>query len=133
MKATTTIAIAPAQIVELPTSPLNAGMMTWSVTRPSTTVPNTDVSAKTTEPVTEVAKGAGCATMNRRKVATPRRHRLRSVVSGTCGYLFGIDRRGYRFGSPSLHSFLPDAQIVFPREFRSERRCERVHRGRTRP
>src|SRR5215831_11961713 len=87
--ATTTIAIAPVQIVELATSPLNAGMMTWSVTRPSTTVPSTDVSANTTEPVTDVANGPGCATMNRRKVATPRRHRLRSVVSGTCGYLFG--------------------------------------------
>ena len=50
-------------------------------------MPSTDVSANTDEPATDVANGTGCATMNRRKVATPRRHRLRSVVSGTCGYL----------------------------------------------
>ena len=50
-------------------------------------VPSTDVSANTDEPATDVANGTGCATMNRRKVATPRRHRLRSVVSGTCGFL----------------------------------------------
>ncbi len=56
-------------------------------------VPNTDVSANTDEPATEVANGTGCATMNRRKVATPRRHRLRSVVSGTRGYLVGTTRQ----------------------------------------
>ena len=87
MNARTTIAIAPAQMVWLATSPLNEGMMTWSVTRPSTIVPSTDVSANTDEPATDVANGPGCATMNRRKVATPRCHVLRSIVSGTCGYL----------------------------------------------
>jgi hypothetical protein len=59
----------------------------WSVTRPSTIVPRTDVSANTDEPVTEAVNGPGCATMNRRKVATPRRHMLRSIVSDTRGYL----------------------------------------------
>ena len=56
-------------------------------------VPSTDVSANTDEPATEVANGTGCATMNRRKVATPRRHMLRSIVSGTCGYLVADGHR----------------------------------------
>src|SRR3954454_11117435 len=43
--------------------------------------------ANTDEPATEAANGAGGATMNRRRVTTPRPHRLRSVVSGTRGYL----------------------------------------------
>src|SRR6476660_9091607 len=87
MNATTTIAVAPAQIVLLATSPRNDGMTTRSVTRPSTTVPSTEVSANTDEPVTDAANGLGCATMKRRSVATPRRHMLRSIVSDTCGYL----------------------------------------------
>src|SRR4051794_14547606 len=46
-------------------------------------VPSTEVIANTDDPATDAANGAGCATMNRHKVTTPRRHRLRSGVSGT--------------------------------------------------
>src|SRR4051812_11456916 len=61
-------------------------------------VPNTEVRANTDEPATEIVNGPGCATMNRRKVATPRRIMLRSMVSGTSAER--IDPAGRRTDGP---------------------------------
>ena len=63
----------PASTVAAETPPLNAGVITSSVTRPITSGTATAAAENRTAPTTESANGPGCVRMKRHTKRAPRR------------------------------------------------------------